>query len=105
MYTAKDFSFNLLCDLEETGLTLDEMDRKPMSLVRMYFTFCSGLDKIKAGAELENHLINGGSFDDILDVMGTKMEESGFFRALYKEAETGEDETSTENTKSGHEKA
>ena len=100
LYTAKDFTFNLLCDLEETGLSLDDMEKKPMSLIRTYFMFCANIDKESAGREIEAHLANGGAFTDILDVMGEKMNESGFFRSLNKKTEEGAEETSTENPKS-----
>lgn len=98
-YIAKDFTFNLLCDLEETGLSLEDMDKKPMSLIRTYFMFCAGIDKEKAGAEIEAHLAKGGEFNDILNVMGEKMNDSGFFRSLNKRGTAGEEETSTKSRK------
>lgn len=100
LYTAKDFTFNLLCDLEETGLSLDDMEKKPMSLIRSYFMFCAGIGKEEAGTEIEEHISKGGKFTDILDVMGEKMNDSGFFRSLNKTTEAGEGETSTKNPKS-----
>ena len=103
LYTAKDFTFNLLCDLEESGLSLEDMDKKPMSLIRTYFMFCAGIDKEKAGAEIEAHLAMGGEFNDILDVMSEKMNESGFFRSLNKGAEESAGETSTKNQKNKRE--
>ena len=99
-YTAKEFDFNLLCDLEDMGLSLEDIEKKPMSLIRTYFMFCSGLTKEQAGAEIEAHIANGGQFNDVVNVMGEKMNESGFFRSLNKGTEEGESETSTQNPKS-----
>ena len=105
IYKAKDFNFNLLCDLEEQGLSLEEVDKKPMSLVRVYFMFCSGLSKENAGLEIESHVANGGEFTDIVNIISEQMQDSGFFRSLNKKTEEGEGETSTESPKSDSKKA
>ena len=99
IYKAKDFNFNLLCDLEEQGLSLDEVEKKPMSLVRTYFMFCAGLSKENAGLEIEQHVEKGGDFTAIVEIISQQMQESGFFRSLNKRAEEGEGETSTQSPK------
>lgn len=105
LYKAKDFNFNLLCDLEEQGLSLEDVDKKPMSLVRAYFMFCAGLSKDKAGLEIESHVENGGDFTDIVNIISEQMQDSGFFRSLSKTTEEEEEETSTESQKSDSKKA
>ena len=99
-YKAKEFDFNLLCDLEEQGLSLEDIDRKPMSLIRTYISFCGNLTKEQAGLEIERHIENGGSVTDIIEAMSDQMNNSGFFRSLQQETEETEDEeTSTKNPK------
>lgn len=100
LYPAKPFDFNLLCDLEEQGLSLEDVDKKPMSLIRTYLSFCAGIDKESAGKEIESHVIAGGNFDSVTEVIAKEMEESGFFRALQKRTEKEDSETSTPNRKS-----
>ena len=101
-YRAKEFDFNLLCDLEEQGLRLEDIDKKPMSLIRTYLAFCANITKEQAGKEIENHLINGGEFNDVIETMSEAMNESGFFRSMRKTDETEEDaETSTQSHKRG----
>lgn len=92
-YKAKPFDFNLVCDLEDMGISLEEAGRKPMSMVRAYFGMCMGKGKDAAGKELERHIVGGGKFDDIMTVMSDEMEKSDFFRNLSKTAET---ETATD---------
>lgn len=99
IYKAKDFNFNLMCDFEDMGLSFEEIDRKPMSLVRTYFMFCAGLSKEEAGKEIEAHVEKGGEFSDIVEIISEMMQDSGFFRSLSKGAQE-EEETSTENPKS-----
>jgi len=98
-YKAKEFDFNLLCDLEEQGLSLDDIDKKPMSLVRTYLSFCAEITKEMAGKEIEAHLENGGSFNDVVEAMSAMMKESGFFRSISKNKEEDAGETSPKSAK------
>lgn len=87
-YSAKAFDFNLVCDLEDMGISLQEAKGKPMSMVRAYFALCAGKGKEYAGKEMEQHLINGGTFDELMNAMTEEMEKSDFFRNLAKTEET-----------------
>lgn len=88
-YNAKPFDFNMICDLEDMGITISDSAKKPMSLVRAYFGICADRGKEYAGKEMEAHIINGGNFDDVVDAMSEEMDESDFFRKL-KEKEVPE---------------
>lgn len=99
-YKAKPFDFNLVCDLEDMGISLEQATNKPMSMVRAYFGLCTGKGKEYAGKELEAHIIGGGKFDDIMAAMSDEMEKSDFFRNLNKTAEAED----AENQKSESEK-
>ena len=102
LYKAKEFDFNFLCDLEDQGLSLEDIERKPMSLIRTYVAFCGNLSKEQAGKEVEAHVMDGNDFSTIVEIMSKEMEDSGFFRALRKktEAEEGTDESETSPAKS-----
>ena len=96
---AREFDFNFLCDLEDQNLSLEDIDRKPMNLIRAYLAFSAGITKEEAGKEIEAHIESGGKFNDVVDVMSHQMQDSGFFRSLNKRAETEEDETSKPSPK------
>lgn len=81
-YKAKAFDFNTVCDMEDFGVSLQEMSKKPMSMARAYFAICLGGDKQRAGEEIEKHVEHGGNFNDLYTVMGEEMNESDFFQAL-----------------------
>lgn len=97
-YTAKPFNFNTVCNLEENGVPLSEMSKKPMSMVRAYFALCAKDSIDNAGEEIEAHVIAGGDFEDIYKVMGDEMNESGFFQALNKKTTEETPEVETEKT-------
>ena len=68
-YTAKEFSFNTVCDLEDLGLSLEDMNTKPLSMVRGYIGLCIGKVRVFTGKQIEEHMINGGTLQDIIAVM------------------------------------
>ena len=102
-YAAKPFDFNTVCDLEDNGVSLQEMSKKPMSMARAYFALCFNGDKEKAGKEIQEHVKHGGDFNELYTVMGEEMNESDFFRALNQnqneETPTVEKEESKEGKK------
>lgn len=101
-YNAKAFDFNLVCDLEDMGISLQEAANKPMSMVRAYFGLCAGKRKEYAGKEMELHIIGGGTFEDIMNAMSDEMEKSDFFRNLNK---TSDEEIASSMKKAASENA
>lgn len=97
-YKTKPFDFNLICDLEDMGVSMEEMERKSMSMVRGYFGLCAGIGRNASGAELQAHIINGGDFADLLKAMSEEMNSSDFFRSLNKRAEEEVAENQAEKT-------
>lgn len=99
-YKSKEFDLNMICDLEDMGISMEDADKKPMSMVRAYFGLCAGLDKEEAGKEIQSHMIDGGKFDGIMKAMGEEMKNSDFFRALKTDEEaenpTGADQENPE---------
>lgn len=98
-YKAKAFDFNLICDLEDMGISLETASSKPMSMVRAYFGLCAEKGKEYAGKEMEAHIIGGGSFNDIMSVMSDEMEKSDFFRNINKMSEQETTESAEETNK------
>lgn len=92
-YKAKPFDFNLICDLEDMGVSMQQADEKPMALVRAYFGLCANKGKKYAGEEMQKHIIGGGTFDDVMKAMSDEMDKSDFFHSLNKNADKTEAET------------
>ena len=83
-YKAADFDLNLVCDFEDRGISLDDIGNKMFSVIRQYVASSMGVDPKTAGAAITEHLSNGGTLEDISDVMSAAMEDSGFFRTASK---------------------
>jgi len=102
LYKAVPFTFNTLADLEDFGISLEDMRKKPMATIRAYFALCAGGDAEYAGQELQAHMIAGGSLEGISNAMAAEMEDSDFFRFLTTSANenSGEgEETQPKKTK------
>lgn len=97
-YRAKEFGFGMVCDLEEMGITLDKVQKMPMSAVRAYFAICANLDKDSAGEEIQAHILNGGDLNVVAEVMGKMLEESDFFQKLNENNKEEVTESKDEKT-------
>lgn len=93
LYQAREITFNTICELEDAGVSLAEIEQKPISTVRSYFAICLGGNKEVAGQEIERHIINGGNLDEIMTAFREELADSDFFQALTKTA----NEETTEN--------
>lgn len=98
-FKAAEFDLNLICDFEDKGIALDDIGNKMVSVIREYVAYSMGVDSKTAGIEISRHLDNGGSLEDISDVMSAVMEDSGFFRAISKNTNQA-DSTGTKKKKS-----
>lgn len=86
-YTAKEFDYNLMCDMEEIGFNIDDIAEKPASALRGYVALCKGCSLKTAGDEITKHMANGGDIDEILAIMTEKVENSDFFRGQQTNSE------------------
>jgi hypothetical protein len=83
-YKAAEFDINFMCEMEDNGIGLDEIDKKMFKTIRMYVALSMGVDPEIAGKEITEHLRNGGKLDEISDVMSQMMQDSDFFRTEPK---------------------
>lgn len=86
-YSAKPFDFNMVCDMEDMNVSLEEMSKKRMSVMRAYFALCANKSNADAGKELEQHFVAGNTLEELGKIMNEEMEKSDFFRTLFKKEE------------------
>lgn len=86
-YIAKPFDFDMVCELEDMGVSFEKIDKLPLGLIRAYFAICANITKEQAATQIQAHLINGGKLDDITEPMAKEMNDSDFFRAMSENKE------------------
>lgn len=96
-YREAELDFNAVCDMENMGVSIQNIDDNIMSAARAYAAICMHKPLRIAGAEIEAHIVNGGTLADILEPFNKKAEESGFFQALRKKAEEDQAEAQEMN--------
>lgn len=93
-YKAAEFDVNFMCELEDNNIDLDKINSNMFKLIRMYVALSMGVDVVTAGKELTEHMKNGGSWEEVSEIMSDMMEESDFFRSKSK----NENQTSSTRT-------
>lgn len=83
-YKAAKFDLNLLCDFEDSGISIEDISGKMFTVIRQYVSSSVGVTPREAGILISEHIDNGGSLEDISDVMSEMMQDSGFFRKTSK---------------------
>lgn len=96
-YKFPELTFDEMCKLEDMGVSLTDLEQKPMTMIRGFLALAIG-DMGSVGKELEEHIAGGGDFEEILDEITKAVSDSGFFRALTPSQETGTS-TSKKSTK------
>lgn len=92
-YRNVPLDFNAVCKLEDMGVDITSVDEKIMSTARAYAALCMRKPVSVAGQEIEKHVMNGGTLNEIYEAFGAEVEKSGFFQALQKQAEAEQTES------------
>lgn len=103
-YIAKELTFGAVRQFENNGLALTALAQKPMSLASAYLAYCAGIGIDAADDEIQEHVLKGGSFDELFGVLEEAMNNSRFFQALNKKAEEEKTQTTTVNEDSAEPK-
>jgi hypothetical protein len=85
---AADVDFNFIAMLSENNINLNEMGKKMLPTIRVYVAYSMGVDVETAGALINQHMVNGGTLEDITKVFMQKCEDSDFFRAISENDQT-----------------
>ena len=87
-YEVPEVNFDTICQLEESGIYLMNMDRnerKIATMIRALVAWVTGLDLKAASAEISEHIANGGNIMDITNEIIGAITDAGFFRQSRKD--------------------
>ena len=79
-YKAAEFDVNFMCEMEDNGIQVEQIDKNMFKTLRLYVALSMGIDPVSAGKAISEHIKNGGSLDEVSEVMAQMMDESDFFR-------------------------
>ena len=85
-YQGAEMTFNNVCRMEEMDAPITYGAKVSFSMLRAYLALCMNTSKENAGEELEKHIVNGGTMDDLSEAMAEAIENSDFFRKLQESA-------------------
>ena len=82
-YTIPEMSFDAVCELEENGVELLNMNGKHPKIattLRGLVAWVMDADPKTASREISAHIAKGGNIMDIMDPITTEMSRTGFFK-------------------------
>lgn len=82
-YNIPEVDFDAVCELEERGVNLLNVDKSNMKLATMargLVAWIMGVDVQTASKEIETHIANGGNIIDIVSRVTDSINNSGFFK-------------------------
>lgn len=83
----KEFTFNTMIDLEDHGVSLNTLAEAPLKFVRAVIALNLGITSEAAGMEINNHMMNGGGLEELVESISDSIVKSGFMKALQNQAE------------------
>lgn len=84
-YKIPEITFDMVCELEDAGISLTDIGKpkkKAMSIVRAFVKLATGLENEQVSDLIEDHLVNGGSFEGIFEEINKALSESRFFQKM-----------------------
>lgn len=82
-YDIPEVNFDTICQLEENGVYLLNMDRrspKVATMIRGLVAWIIGISPEAASREIQEHIEKGGNIMDIMTQVTKALQESGFFK-------------------------
>ena len=106
-YIVPELTFRHFSQMEEQGFSvLEAFQKKQMFLLAMGFVCAvTGEDRNEAERLIEQHILGGGTIEDIMTAFGEAVSESGFFRKALGLDEEAEKKTKSNRKESKPEKS
>ena len=85
----KPIDFDAICTLEDLGFDVAKVGSRTLSSIRSAVAFNMGITLQEASAEIEQHIKNGGKFDEFAPLLEA-ITQSDFFQNLARNMENTE---------------
>ena len=94
VYFVKDLDFDFLVTLDKNDIKVENMTR--LAAINCFVAYCGDMTEKQASKEISDHVISGGKLDDVFNAYAKALQDSGFFRTLMEQTETGQEEVESE---------
>ena len=85
-YNSKEIDFETFCQLEERGIEIEEVGvKKRLNTLKAFLSIWGEIPEEVASSELNNHIINKGTFDELNSVIDKEMNNSDFIQAILQQ--------------------
>lgn len=88
-FTVPEMNFNAICELAELGIdimNINSLRKNTIVATRSIVAWLAGVDIETAGDMIQEHIIGGGSLEEIISVFAEALENSNFLNALKERA-------------------
>ena len=86
-YATPTLTFANLCRLEDFGLTVNDMARRPLGFLAAFVALAIDGNLEDGKNAIEAHIQSGGTIDEISDELSKAVDNSGFFKGVNQEEE------------------
>lgn len=83
-FLGAEITFGTVRKLQRMGVNFDKLGDDVFTLVSAYVRVSTNLSEAAVDKLLQEHILAGGSFDELIEVFSKAVEESDFFQALAK---------------------
>lgn len=91
VYITTELEFKDICKMERNyNVSFANLENKSFNAITAFFAMSANIRLEEAEKRIQEHVVNGGDFNDIVVAMNAAMEESHFFQALQKSREAKE---------------
>ncbi len=87
-FLGAEITFGTVRKLQRMGVDFGNLGNDVFTLVSAYVRVSTNMSEAAADKLIQDHILAGGSFDEIVEVFSKAVEESDFFQALAKTEET-----------------
>lgn len=101
-YRVPEFTFGIIRRLENNGFPVFDMrnmQKEPFTTIHAFVAVVCDVDSDEADRLIQQHILGGGNFDDIMKAISSAIETSDFFTQMAKnqkkEAKTRQKSQST----------
>lgn len=87
-FKAAEITFGTIRAMERLGVDFNNLNENTFGLISAYVSVSTHLSQEAADHLINEHIVNGGNFNDIMEAFKEQLDDSSFFRTLTNADQT-----------------